>query len=133
MLSPLIPSSLCSIFKDGDELKTALLMPSKALPSLAGHAVVFKVEPSEKTKSKTEARGLRLCDPAEATGTLKLYNPIRGLGIVVGKDGTEIVVHHSQVTDLGQSPVKLAKGDKVLFEVQPGDKGPLATNVRRAA
>jgi CspA family cold shock protein len=75
---------------------------------------------------------VRLCDAKEATGKIKAYNPIKGFGFVAGKDGAETLVHYSQVTDLGNIPTKLKKGDAVEFDVEPGEKGPRARNLRRA-
>jgi len=76
---------------------------------------------------------VRLCDAATATGTIKFYDPVKGFGYVVGKDGRETLLNHSQVTDLGQCPARLRKGDTVEFDVEPSEKGPRASNVRRVA
>jgi len=115
-------------------VKDAFLLPSNAAPSLIGRDVAFEVVPSTKAgPTKTEVRRLRLCSPSEATGTIKSYNPVLGFGFVTGKDGMESILHHSQVTDFGPFPAKLNVGDPVEFDVQPGVKGPVASNVRRAA
>jgi len=119
-------------FQEGNATKTAVAISWKADKTLAERSVAFTTAPSPKDANKPEARGVRLCDAAEATGTLKFYDSIRGYGAVVGKDGKRLMVHHSQVTDLGNIPTKLKKGDAVEFDVEPGEKGPRARNLRRA-
>lgn len=47
--------------------------------------------------SLSQAKGLRLCDAASATGTIKFYDSMKGFGYVIGKDGQETRVNHSQV------------------------------------
>jgi len=112
--------------------KTAVLWPEEAGRPLAGRDVLFEIVPSSRKTGKFEAHGVRLCDAKEATGKIKAYNPIKGFGFVAGKDGAETLVHYSQVTDFGDVPVTLRRGDKVEFEVHSGPKGPLAINVRQA-
>jgi len=74
-----------------------------------------------------------LCGAAEATGTIKFYDVIKGFGVVVGKDQKESFIHHSQITDIGPLPTKLTQGTAVEFDVQTGERGLVARNVRRAA
>jgi len=118
-------------FKDGTEVKAAFLLPSNATPSLVGRDVAFEMAPSARAAGKTEAWGLRLCEASEATGTIRFYDPIAGFGFVTDKDGKESLVHHSKVVDLGPCPTKLKSRDPVEFDVQPGEKGLVASNVRR--
>jgi len=117
-------------FQDGGVPQTARLLPSALARRLACRNVPFELKPYPKGKTKTEATGLRLCTAIEATGTLLFYDPLKGIGRVVGKDGKESLVHHSHVTDLGDIPTKLMKGDPVEFDVQPGEKGLVASKVR---
>eukprot|EP00669_Euglena_mutabilis_P009455 TRINITY_DN4356_c0_g1_i1.p2 TRINITY_DN4356_c0_g1~~TRINITY_DN4356_c0_g1_i1.p2 ORF type:complete len:154 (-),score=50.74 TRINITY_DN4356_c0_g1_i1:169-609(-) len=120
-------------FTEGEAKKTALLLPTSATPALAGRNVAFEICPSEKIAGKNEAKGLRLCDAASATGTIKFYDPVKGFGYVVSKDRQETLVHHSQIADLGQYPTKLKKQGTIEFDVEPNEKGLRASNVRRVA
>jgi len=119
-------------FTEGDKPRNALLTSANAALGLEGRAVSYDVIPSSKVAGKTEAKGLRLCDAASATGTIKFYDSMKGFGYVIGKDGQETRVNHSQVTDLGQCPIKLEKGHSVEFDVEPGTTGLLARNLRAA-
>eukprot|EP00669_Euglena_mutabilis_P007590 TRINITY_DN2842_c0_g1_i1.p1 TRINITY_DN2842_c0_g1~~TRINITY_DN2842_c0_g1_i1.p1 ORF type:complete len:128 (-),score=29.28 TRINITY_DN2842_c0_g1_i1:200-562(-) len=90
-------------FEEASGRQSAILFAREALPSLPGRDVAFEVEASDKP-GKTNACGLRLCDAAEATGTIKFYDVIKGFGVVVGKDQKESFIHHSQITDIGPLP-----------------------------
>jgi len=119
-------------FQDGGVPKVVLMLPLGIDKRLADRDVAFEVVPSSKAADKTEARGVRLCEPKDATGKLKFFDCSKGFGVVVGKDGKESLVHHSHVLDFGSTPVKLAVGDAVEFDLDAGKKGPLAVNVRRS-
>lgn len=61
-------------------------------------------------------------------GTVKFFNETKGFGFITPADGTkDIFVHVSGL----QSDI--SEGDKVVFEVQDGKKGPNAVNVRLVA
>ena len=65
-----------------------------------------------------------------ATGTVKWFNDSKGFGFIAADDGTDVFVHYSDIQTEGFK--SLAEGDAVEFEVVEGDKGPRASNVRRA-
>lgn len=52
---------------------------------------------ASRCSSRAQAHRVRLYDAKEATGKIKMYNPIKGFGFVAGKEGTETLVHYSQV------------------------------------
>ena len=61
-------------------------------------------------------------------GTVKWFNKTRGFGFIAPSDGSsDIFVRSSDVQGEGDA---LKEGDKVEFEMEQGDKGPRATNVR---
>jgi len=61
-------------------------------------------------------------------GTVKFFNEMKGFGFIAGEDEKEYFVH---VTGLGEG-VKLNENDSVEFDVEQGDRGPKATNVKLA-
>jgi CspA family cold shock protein len=57
-----------------------------------------------------------------ATGTVKWFNPTKGYGFIEPEDGSsDAVVHISAVERAGLS--SLNEGQKVSFELQPGQDG----------
>ena len=65
-----------------------------------------------------------------ATGTIKRLVRDRGFGFILGQDGTELFFHRSALQ--GQGFDALAEGQAVEFDVERGDKGPRAANVKVA-
>ncbi|MEK6845442.1 MAG: cold shock domain-containing protein [Nanoarchaeota archaeon] len=60
-------------------------------------------------------------------GTVKFFNEMKGFGFIVGEDGKEVFVHKSS---LGEG-VTLHENDVVTYDVEQGDKGPKAVNVKK--
>ena len=57
-----------------------------------------------------------------ATGTVKWFNPTKGYGFIEPEDGSsDAFVHISAVESAGLS--SLNEGQKVSFELQPGQDG----------
>ncbi|WLH77825.1 cold-shock protein [Pseudomonas sp. FP2335] len=63
-----------------------------------------------------------------ATGTVKWFNAEKGFGFIQQEDGTDVFVHYSAIEASGFK--SLTEGQKVEFEITPGQKGPQAANVR---
>jgi CspA family cold shock protein len=64
-----------------------------------------------------------------ATGTVKWFNDSKGYGFIAPHEGSkDVFVHHSAI--VGEGFKTLAEGAEVEFEVQQGNKGPEAVNVR---
>jgi cold shock protein len=59
-------------------------------------------------------------------GTVKFFNQMKGFGFIAGEDGTEYFVHQTGLNE----GVTIDENDEVLFDVEQGDKGPKAANVR---
>ena len=64
-----------------------------------------------------------------AQGTVKWFNGEKGFGfIAVDGGGADVFVHYSAIDAGGYR--SLDEGQRVEFEVEQGNKGPQATNVR---
>ncbi|KGO07920.1 cold-shock protein [Dokdonia donghaensis DSW-1] len=59
-------------------------------------------------------------------GKVKFFNTKKGFGfIAIDNSDEEVFVHTTNVTG------RLRENDKVTFEVEDGEKGPSAVNVKR--
>lgn len=59
------------------------------------------------------------------TGTVKWFNTMKGFGFIQPEDGSkDVFVHVSAVERAGLS--SLAEGQRVSFDVQPGQQGKVA-------
>ena len=65
-----------------------------------------------------------------AKGTVKWFDPKKGFGFVLNKEGEDVFVHYNAI--VGDGYKSLDEGEKVQFEVAEGVKGPNAINVLRA-
>lgn len=68
---------------------------------------------------------------AVATGTVKWFSSEKGYGFISEEGGPDVFVHYSAIE--GQGYRNLVEGEAVEFEVEKGDKGLHATNVRKLA
>ncbi len=62
-------------------------------------------------------------------GTVKWFNERKGFGFISQDDGEDVFVHFSSIDMPGFK--KLEEGDRVSFEVEQGDRGPQAKNVKK--
>jgi CspA family cold shock protein len=65
-----------------------------------------------------------------ATGTVKWFNAEKGYGFISQADGADVFVHHTAIQMNGYR--SLEEGQSVEFDVQEGQKGLQAANVRPA-
>lgn len=61
-------------------------------------------------------------------GTIKRVIRDRGFGFIRSTDGQEVFFHRSGLQSLSFDAIK--EGDSVEFELERGEKGPRAVNVR---
>ncbi|WP_315076639.1 cold shock domain-containing protein [uncultured Clostridium sp.] len=67
---------------------------------------------------------------ASRTGIVKWFNAEKGYGFISCDEGDDVFAHHSQIKENG--PEKdLHEGESVTFDVQDGEKGPMATNIQK--
>ncbi|RPJ82265.1 MAG: cold-shock protein [Deltaproteobacteria bacterium] len=65
-----------------------------------------------------------------AEGIVKWFNDKKGFGFIEQNTGGDVFVHHSSINMNGFRT--LAEGEKVLFDIEFGNKGPAAKNVVRS-
>jgi CspA family cold shock protein len=61
-------------------------------------------------------------------GTVKWFNERKGFGFLSQEDGDDVFVHYSSIQSSGFK--NLTEGQSVEFEIQEGQKGLQAVNVR---
>jgi CspA family cold shock protein len=64
-----------------------------------------------------------------ASGTVKWFDAKKGFGFIQQDEGGDVFVHHSAIEMPGFKT--LAEGDRVSFDVEKGQKGPAAKNVKK--
>ena len=65
-----------------------------------------------------------------ANGTVKWFNEKRGFGFIEQEEGPDVFVHFSNIKQTGSK--SLNEGDRVTFDIEQGDRGPAAVNVKVA-
>ena len=63
-----------------------------------------------------------------ADGVVKWFNDNKGFGFIQQEKGPDVFVHYTGIA--GDGFKSLAEGDKVSFEIEEGEKGPSAVNVK---
>jgi CspA family cold shock protein len=64
-----------------------------------------------------------------AEGIVKWFSEQKGYGFIQQEEGRDIFVHYSSIDMPGFKT--LAEGERVSFEVEESDRGPVAKNVQR--
>ena len=59
-------------------------------------------------------------------GKVKFFNRTKGFGFIAGEDNKEYFVHESGIKE---GPID--ENDEVEFDVEEGDRGPKAVNVKK--
>ena len=63
-----------------------------------------------------------------ANGVVKWFSEKKGYGFIEQEDGPDIFVHYTGIDSDGFRAVR--EGDKVTFDIEQGQKGPAAVNVK---
>ena len=66
---------------------------------------------------------------ALAEGTVKWFSEKKGYGFIEQNEGRDIFVHYSSINTPGFKT--LAEGERVSFDVEESDRGPVAKNVNK--
>ncbi|HPS65532.1 MAG TPA: cold-shock protein [Ignavibacteria bacterium] len=62
-------------------------------------------------------------------GTVKWFNAAKGYGFITRESGSDVFVHFGAIVSEGYKT--LNEGDTVEFDVEDGQKGPQAANVKK--
>ena len=65
-----------------------------------------------------------------ANGTVKWFSDKKGFGFIEQEEGGDIFVHFSSINMSGFKT--LSEGDRVTFDVEESDRGPVAKNVEKS-
>ncbi len=63
-------------------------------------------------------------------GTVKWFNAEKGFGFIEREGADDVFVHFSAIEEEGFKT--LDEGQAVTFEIEDGDRGPQAANVKKA-
>ena len=66
---------------------------------------------------------------ALAEGRVKWFNEKKGYGFIEQEDGQDLFVHYSSINSAGFKT--LMEGERVSFDVEESDRGPVAKNVNK--
>jgi CspA family cold shock protein len=61
-------------------------------------------------------------------GTVKWFSNQKGFGFIEQENGADVFVHHSSMNATGFK--SLEEGDRVTFDIEQGQKGLCALNVK---
>ena len=62
-----------------------------------------------------------------SNGTVKWFNDRKGFGFIEQENGPDVFVHQTGIKAAGFK--SLNEGDSVTFDIEQGQKGPVAQNV----
>ncbi len=66
----------------------------------------------------------------QLTGTVKWFDPSRGIGYITMSDGSNVFVRYTSLPICNGRFVPLVENQDVSFEIQDGFNGPQAVNIK---
>jgi len=78
----------------------------------------------ETTHEERKEKGISMSEE----GTVKWFNEKKGFGFIERTNGEDVFVHFSNI--VGDGFKTLREGQRVSFDVEKGERGPSAVNVR---
>ncbi len=66
---------------------------------------------------------------ALSEGTVKWFSEKKGYGFIEQENGQDLFVHYSSIDSSGFKT--LNEGDRVSFDIEESDRGPVAKNVNK--
>jgi CspA family cold shock protein len=66
---------------------------------------------------------------ALSEGTVKWFSEKKGYGFIEQENGQDLFVHYSSIESSGFKT--LTEGDRVSFDIEESDRGPVAKNVNK--
>ena len=66
-----------------------------------------------------------------ADGIIKWFSDKKGFGFIEQEEGQDIFVHYSSINMPGFKT--LSEGDRVIFDMEDSNRGPVAKNVQKAS
>lgn len=67
---------------------------------------------------------------SKITGVIKWFDEERGYGFISCDKGDDVFAHHSQIKEKGPDK-DLHEGENVTFDIEDGEKGPMAINIQK--
>ena len=64
-----------------------------------------------------------------AEGTVKWFSEKKGYGFIEQDEGQDVFVHYSSINMPGFKTLR--EGERVSFEIEEGNRGPVAKNVMK--
>lgn len=93
---------------------------------------ILDAPPDPEEKEEIDPESIQLgaapveeADEADLSGKVEFYNDEKGFGFIKQNSGDKLFFHISRCID------EVYENDKVTFEVEMGDKGPVAVDVKK--
>ena len=97
-----------------------------------GNTNKFPLDHHRSIVDKKDAPHVRAISKGEnvlANGIVKWFNNKKGYGFIEQEEGKDIFVHYSSINMSGFK--SLSEGDRVIFDLEEGERGPVAKNVEK--
>jgi len=72
----------------------------------------------------------RYTQTKDIKGTVKWFDTTKGIGFLLSEAGNDIFVNYSDLPIKNGKFVSLESGQKVIFDIEEGNRGPQAKNIK---